>query len=72
MDLEDRPFFYDDALGSYDWTDIWKPEIEKSISNLQYDDTHFFTIDDYQLFLPMYDTIPFRFKTNRSRHIPLL
>ena len=57
MDLEDRPFFYDDALGSYDWTDIWKPEIEKSISNLQYDDTHFFTIDDYQLFLPMYDTM---------------
>jgi hypothetical protein len=54
---DQRPFFFRDATQSYQWTDICKAEMEKSIRNLGFDDHDFFTIDDYQLFLPMYDTI---------------
>ena len=31
--------------------------MEKFIQNIDFDDHDFFTIDDYQLFLPMYDTM---------------
>jgi hypothetical protein len=57
MYADERPWFFSQATESYQWTATCKAEMEKSISNLDFDDHDFFTIDDYQLFLPMYDTI---------------
>jgi len=51
-----RPWLFSQATESYQWTATCKAEMEKSIS-IDFDDHDFFTIDDYQLFLPMYDTI---------------
>ena len=50
---EVRRWYYNTSEASHEWTDDCKASMENFISQLSFDDHDFFTIDDYQLFLPM-------------------
>jgi len=48
-----RTWYYNASDSSYTWTHYSKTRMKNFICKLSFEDYNFFTIDDYQLFMPM-------------------